>query len=187
MIASLLLAVSLSTPGQYSLIKPFWHVPAQVKDMAFNQIQIDWIYQQRKNSIYRWESVLPQEDADLLDALNAEKSSVRRFARRHLKKMGFDAVVLCSWGIKAKSAELQEVCSNHLYSLYKCSYCDGTGFIERDDGQFRDRRFCRGCTQTSSCQGGSFYWYEKYHLTEQNQWTLRDIFGPTEPRKPEDE
>lgn len=187
MITSLLLTLSML--GQYGHIKPFWTVPPEVKDMAFNQIQIDWVYQQRKNAVYKWESVLSQEDADLLDALDAEKFSIRRFARRHLKKMGFDAVTACSWGMNSKSAELREVCSNHLFSLYRCTYCNGTGMIERQNGQsFRYNVFCQGCTQNSSCQyGGNFYCYEKYDPEKPNTLEYRDLFAPTVPREKDED
>lgn len=179
-LSSIILAASLSMTGQYRVVKTFWTVPPEVKDMAFTQIQVDWVYQQRKNAIYSWESVLPQEEADLLDALVAEKFSVRRFARRHLNKMGFKAASLCAWGMNAKSDELRQVCSTHLYSLYTCTYCNGSGMIDLDDGNTRYVSFCRGCRENTSCKnGGSFYWYEKYHPVDPNRWMLRNLFGRT--------
>lgn len=181
---SLLLTLAISTTGQYNVVKPFWTVPPEVKDMVFTQIQEDWVYRQRKNQIYYWQTVLPQHEADLLDTLNAEKASVRRFGLHFLREMGMDAVRLCTWGCNSKSGELREVCNKHLIRLYTCIYCEGNGKVWRKFENYNPYEVkCRGCNGS-----GSFYWYNRWDLASDNEvWTRRDVFGPTEPRKPEDE
>jgi hypothetical protein len=174
MITSLLLTLSML--GQYNSTKLFWTVPPHIKDAVFIQIQENWVFQQRKSAIYQWSSVLCQEDADLLDTLDAEKMSVRRHGRLCLKKMGFGAIKLCSWGLNAKSKELQQVCSNHFISLLKCTYCKGSGRVTRVIENYTPYEVaCQGCKSS-----GSFFWYHKYNFdTGGEDWTLRDIFAPT--------
>ncbi len=99
MFTSLLLTLSIAVCGQYNANKPFWHVPGEVRDTCFTLAQESWVYEQRKGFIYRWDSVLPQFEADLLDTLSSEKYSVRRMGLRILKDMGFGAARACTWGL----------------------------------------------------------------------------------------
>lgn len=177
MIASLLLTLSML--GQYNANKPFWHVPGEVRDLCFTYAQESWVYEQKKGFIYRWDDVLPQFEADLLDTLSSEKYSVRRMGLRILKDMDFDAVRACTWGINGKSENLREICSNHLYYLMRCSYCKGTGNVtipaSRDYREYNV--VCNGCKGSKT-----FYQHDKYNNnTGEYELVRRNLFAKTIP------
>jgi hypothetical protein len=162
MIASLLLTLSLI--GQYGTYgKPFLPIPQEVKNLAFTHSQEEWVYQTRKNAIYDWYRVLPQEDADLMVMLDAEKVAFRRHARLHLKELGPKAIRILVWGSHAKSGEIRMVCESYLPPLYKCTYCNGTGKVE-------EKTYTGNATYMANCQGckssGSFFWYMRYNYQE---------------------
>mgnify|MGYP001558961581 CR=1 FL=1 len=178
------LLLTLSMIGQYNVVKPFWPVPAEVKNMAFEQVQEEWIFQTKRGPLYRWDDVMSRDEADLLAILDAEKVAFRRFGHRYIKEMGFKASKLCAWGVNAKSAELKEACNNHLVYLYRCTYCNGTGKVRKKIAGYNEYDIiCNGCKES-----GSFFWYMRYNLVEgEYEWAQRDIFGPTEKREMESE
>lgn len=182
MITSLLLTLSMlgqvEHVSRYGPNRPFWTVPDHIKNAAFVQIQEDWVFQQHKNLIYRWDSVLHNEEADLLSILDSNVFAHRRFAQRYLDAMGFDAIRLCAWGMNAKSGELRTVCINRFNALFKCTYCNGSGKVMRQLQNYNPYSVvCDGCKQS-----GSFLWYMRYNQeTDVDELIVRDIFGKTKP------
>lgn len=168
----LLLTFSLSLTGQYSGSPPFKPLPTEIKDLAFAHTQEEWVYQCNPHKIVDWHSVVKQDDADLMEIIDADKMSYRRFGRKRLREMGRAGLAISVWGSHAKSKELSLVCAGNLYNLYRCTFCDGIGSLTAIRNGFKYITPCdEGCKRS-----GNFLWYEKYNYDTGNMdFVERDL------------
>ena len=141
-------------------------VPSNVKDLTFIMIQEDWVYQNTKKIVWRWEHALSEDETDLLERLDCDKIRCRRHAKKELVALNFEAAKLLAWGIHAKSEEVKSVCNLALVKLYKCQTCRGTG-IEKREQNFDNQEDVENMEVTPwtprcrVCFGsGSYLWYE---------------------------
>lgn len=97
----------------------------RVRDLEFTRIEIEWVAS--TGTVRDLNKVLPRRQADLIRQLNCDHYTCRRLAFDELSRMGDEAIPALCWGLRIKSAEVQDACKRLLSPLFLCRNCDGTG------------------------------------------------------------